>query len=128
MSEQDFEEEEEKIEEEEEVEEEEEPKDTSHIPITLKITAKITKRELTSQNQHPISLDIDGEAYPYVSSGSAFGYVSSHDTLDEALKDLHEWISQQKQWFTEGYHRPVIVKLETINEATTKQQNLQAYF
>jgi hypothetical protein len=109
-------------------EEEHEPKDTSQIPIILEITAKITKRELTPENQHPISLDIDGKAHPYVSSGSNFGYVSSHDTLDEALKALHEWISQQKQWFTTGYHRRIIVKLETVNEVTTKQQNLQAYF
>ena len=109
-------------------EEEHEPKDTSRIPIILEITAKITKRELTPQNQHPISLNIDGKAHPYVSSGSDFGYVSSHDTLDEALKDLHEWISQQKQWFTESYHRPIIVKLETVNDVTTKQQNLSAYF
>jgi len=103
-------------------------KDTSRIPIILTITAKITKRELTPQNQHPISLNIDGKAHPYVSSGSDFGAGSSHDTVDEALKDLHEWISQQKQWFTESYHRPIIVKLDTINEVTTKQQNLQAFF
>jgi hypothetical protein len=105
-----------------------EPKDTSRIPIILTITAKITKRELTPQNQHPISLNINGKAHPYVSSGSDFGAGSSHDTVEEALKDLHEWISQQKQWFTESYHRPITVKLETVNEVTTKQQNLQAYF
>jgi len=108
-------------------EEEHEPKDTSQIPITLEITAKITKRELTSENQHPISLDIDGKAYPYVSSGSFFGLCSSHDTVEEAVKSLHEWISQQKQWF-KCYGRRIIVKLETVNEVTVKQQNLQAYF
>ena len=105
-----------------------EPKDTSRIPIILAITATITKRELTPQNQHPISLNINGKAHPYVSSGSDFGAGSTHDTVDEALKDLHQWISQQKQWFTESYHRPIIVKLETINEVTTKQQNLQTYY
>ena len=105
-----------------------EPKDTSRIPIILTITAKITKRELTPQNQHPISLDINGKAHPYVSSGSDFGAGSSHDTVEEAVKDLNDWIQSQKAWFTESYHRPITVKLETVNDVTTKQQNLQAFF
>jgi hypothetical protein len=112
-----------------EQEEAEEPKDTSRIPIILKITAKISKRELTPQNQHPISLDINGKAHPYVSSGSDFGSASSHDTVEEAKNSLQEWISLEKKWFTESYGRPIIVKLNTINEVNQpKQQNLSAYF
>ena len=121
------EEEDEYQEEEPEEEEEEEPKDTTNIPITLDMVARISRREPTVENKHPISLDIDGKAYPYVSSGSFFGLYSSHDTVEEAVKSLHEWISQQKQWF-KCYGRRIIVKLETVNEVTVKQQNLQAYF
>jgi len=46
----------------------------------------------------------------------------------EAVKELNDWIQSEKKWFTESYHRPIIVKLETINDVTTKQQNLQAFF
>jgi hypothetical protein len=108
-----------------------EPKNTSssHIPIILEITAKISKRELTPQNPHPISLDINGKAHPYVSSGSDFGSASSHDTVEEATNSLHEWIKQQKSWFLESYHRPIVMELNTMNEINQpKQQNLSAFF
>jgi len=97
----------------------------SNEPIILEVTANISRREPTPQNPHLISLWIDSDQYPHVSS-KALGGVSSHDTVEEAKASLQRWIQHTKEWL-QDYRRPIEVKLKVVNQLE-KQQDLVQFF
>jgi hypothetical protein len=84
--------------------------------LWLEIVARIEKRQPTELNPHPIGLWIEGRAYPDVSSGSRFGCVTSHDTVEEALEELHKIVEAEKKWFS-SYGRPVAVKKRIFHDS-----------
>jgi len=84
--------------------------------LWLEIVARIEKRQPTELSPHPIALWIEGRAYPDVSSGSPFGGVTSHDTVEEALEELHKTVEAEKNWFS-CYGRPVVVKKRVFHDS-----------
>jgi hypothetical protein len=85
--------------------------------LWLEIVARIEKCQPTELNPHPIALWIEGRAYPHVSSGSHFGSVTSHNTVEEALEELHEIVEAEKKWFSR-YGRPVAVKQRVFHDSS----------
>ena len=84
--------------------------------IILKVEAIIAKREPTELNPCPISLWVNGKAYPKVSSGSHFGYGASFNTIEEAEEGLKEYLDDLVDWFRKSYFRPIRLRLTLRNE------------
>jgi hypothetical protein len=95
-----------------------------NTPITLEITATISKVSPTPQNPNTVELKLDGRAYPYVTSGSPFGFIGSYTTVQKAKAELQHLVEDYKAWFS-SYGRPVELKLKTTNNA--EQQDLTQY-
>jgi len=84
--------------------------------IILKVEAIIARREPTKLNPYPISLSINGRAYPRISSGSYFGFGGSYNDVKEAKNALEKYLENEIEWFEKSYFRPVKVKLTVKNE------------
>jgi len=98
----------------------------SNVPITIEMTATITKVEPTPQNPNTIDLHVEGRAYPHVSSGSPFGFGGRYSTVEEAKASLQRQVQSHKEWFSD-YRRPIEVKLKVVNQLE-KQQDLVQFF